>query len=48
MLQAWNTRNCIHGFGAVTDGWTPIARSRARYESNIKMNFIAKGGDDVN
>jgi hypothetical protein len=48
MLQAWNIRNCIHGFVAITDGKTTIARPRPRYESNIKMNFVAKGEDDIN
>jgi hypothetical protein len=48
MLQALKRRNCILEFGVINDGKTPISRHRPRYENNMKVHFLARGGDDVN
>lgn len=47
-MQALNRRNSILDFGAINDGKTSISRPRPRYENNIKVVFVAIGGDDVN
>ena len=48
MLQELKRKNFILEFGVINDGQTPISRPRPRYENNIKVDFVAIGGDDVN
>jgi hypothetical protein len=47
MLQELKRRYCILEFGVINNGKAQISRPRPRYENNIKVDFVAIGGDDV-